>query len=691
MALTFRRLFGNYVSLIGAIIAGFSFLTNVFLLALDFLAPRHNPYVGILTYLVLPGVVLSGLGLIFLGAFVRYVRLRRGLQIVELPRLDLNDAQHRTLLAGTFVGAIALLGFSAIGGYQAYHFSDSVEFCGQACHAVMQPEFTAYQNSPHARVPCVECHIGPGAEWFVRAKISGAYQVYSVLFNKYSRPIPTPISNLRPAQETCEQCHWPAKFWGRQLATRIHFSSDKDNTRRAIQLLVKTGGGSVKGLSEGIHWHMNIANKTWYLATDERRQVIPWIRIQDPDGRITEFVSTEHKIAPEQLKQGEVRRMDCMDCHNRPSHKYLPPGRALDVSLLVGRISTELPFIKKVAVEAMVKPYATTPEAERGIETSIRDFYAKEYPQVGKTQEERLRSAIAEVVQVYRQNFFPEMKVNWQAYPDNIGHKEFPGCFRCHDGKHVSADGRVIRRDCATCHDFLDTKKSGDLTLVAATAAFAHPWKLGGRHAEIQCGACHDGGPAKPATCRECHKLPASGSPMTGMACKECHLKEQQRQPLANCKTCHGTPAGLHQAAMHSAAGCTACHVPHGWLPEPRKQCLACHADKAEHNPGAPCAQCHGFRAAAAGAKASATSGPPAITFPTDPGSLGPVTFQHARHLARGAKCGDCHPKLFKMQKGADKLNMNDMGEGKACGTCHNGQKAFSVMDGDRCTSCHKS
>jgi c(7)-type cytochrome triheme protein len=308
-----------------------------------------------------------------------------------------------------------------------------------------------------------------------------------------------------------------------------------------------------------------------------------------------------------------------------------------------------------------------------------------------KGQEEQLRAATAEVLQVYRQNFFPEMRVNWQAYPDNIGHKEFPGCFRCHDGKHVSADGRVIRRDCGTCHDFLEKQRSGDLVLVGATPAFGHPWKLGGKHAEIRCGACHDGGPAKPAICRECHKIPASGAPMTGMACKECHVKEQQRQPLTDCKSCHGTPAGLHKAAMHAAAGCTACHVPHAWSPEPRKQCLTCHTDKLEHNPGPPCAQCHTFRSVAASGKGSPASGPAAISFPADPGSPGPVTFIHTAHLARGAKCADCHPKLFKMQRGGVTLNMNDMAEGKACGTCHNGQKAFGVMDGDKCATCHKT
>ena len=684
---TIRRLFRNYVSLVGALIAGLSFVVNVFLLLVDFLAPRQNPYVGILTYMILPGITMAALGVAVAGALIRYSQLRRGLEVVELPQLDLNQPRHRYMLAVAFVVIIAFLGLSGVGGYQAYHFSDSVEFCGQACHTVMRPEFTAYQNSPHARVPCVECHIGPGAEWFVKAKISGAYQVYSVLFHKYSRPISTPIENLRPAQETCEQCHWPAKFWGEQLATRTHYASDKENTRREVDLLVKTGGGSGYGPSEGIHYHMNIASKIWYVATDDKRLVIPWVRHQGTTGEITEYASTDRPISPEELKQHEMRRMDCMDCHNRPSHRYLPPGRALDASFEAGRLPTDLPYLKKVAVEAMVQPYAATAEAEQKIEQYIRDFYAKEYPAVGKEQAEKLQGAIAEVKRVYGQNYFPEMRVSWQAYPDHIGHKEFPGCFRCHDGKHVSKDGRVISKDCSSCHEFLERQK-GNLLRAAATPAFAHPWKLDGKHAQILCGACHTGGPAKPPTCRGCHGLPASGVPMGSLQCKECHLKEQQLQPLVKCQACHASLGGLHKSAPHTDAGCTACHLPHGWSPEPRTQCLTCHADKAQHNAGPACADCHVFKEA--GAAGTAAGKPGAITFPADPNSPGPVTFDHAPHLAKGLKCADCHPQYFKMQRGGVKLGMEEMGKGKACGACHNGKKAFGVEDGDRCLSCHK-
>jgi c(7)-type cytochrome triheme protein len=669
MVITLRRLFRNYVSLIGGIVASMSFILNVFLLLLDVARPTQNPYVGIVTFMILPGVTLGGLGLVFGGAVLRFFQLRREAHVVELPRLDLNNTRHRLVLSGTFLAIIIFMTLSAVGGYESYHYTDSVAFCGQTCHTVMQPEHIAYKSSPHARVACVSCHIGPGAEWFVRAKISGAYQVYSVTFNKFSRPISTPIENLRPAQDVCEQCHWPAKFWGEQLAERVHFSSDEKNSRRQVSLLIKTGGGSVAGVSAGIHYHMNIQNTIWYAAADHRRQVIPWIRVQAPDGKITEYVSTEKPLTPEELKKAEIRRMDCVDCHNRPSHRYLPPGRALDPSLQEGRISVEIPFIKKVAVEAMVRTYATAEEADRGIEAYIRDFYQKQYPAVAQGQDTQIKSAIDEVRRVYHLNLFPEMKVSWQAYPDNIGHKEFPGCFRCHDGKHVSADGKVIDRKCDSCHEFLERRAGGAFVRTEATPAFAHPWKLGGKHAEVLCAACHTGGPMKPTTCRGCHGIAESGVPMAGMQCKECHRKEQVVKPLARCSTCH---------------------APHAWSIEGRDRCLTCHGDRAQHNPGPPCAQCHDFRPAATAGKPAAPSGPPAIVFPADANSPGKVSFEHAKHLAKGAKCADCHPKLFAMKKGGTKLAMDSMGEGRTCGACHDGKKAFGVMDGEKCLTCHK-
>ena len=676
-----RHLFLNYVSLVGGIAIGIGFITDLFLIIVDLLVPSHNPYVGILTYMLVPAGIALGFGLALAGAAIRYVQIRRGREFLVLPHLDLNTPRHRFILGASFTILILFLGLSAVAAYRAYHFTDSVTFCGQACHTVMNPEFTAYQQSPHARVACASCHIGPGAEWFVRSKLSGTYQIYSVFFNKYPRPIPTPIHNLRPAQQTCEQCHWPAKFWGEQLSTQVHFSSDERNTRREVNLLMKTGGAGLGG--QGIHWHMNISNKIWYIATDERRQVIPWVRAEDSKGRVKEYMSTDHPLTDEQRKRSQMRLMDCVDCHNRPSHRYLPPSRAVDLSLEAKRIPIDLPFIKKVAVEAMVRPYANATEADAGIERHIRAFYEREYPAVAKAYQQRVRMAIEEVQRVYRHNFFPEMRVNWEAYPDNLGHREFPGCFRCHDGKHVNGDGQPLSRRCNVCHDFLQTSKTG-FQRVEATPAFAHPWQLAGKHATIMCSSCHTGGPAKPATCRGCHKLPESGTPMASLQCSQCHQKDQQVQPVANCLSCHGDRGALHKAATHSAAGCTTCHVPHTWAPFARETCLTCHADKAQHHQGPACTQCHAFRTQ------GTVAAPPAITFASAKDAPGPVTFTHASHLARGAKCTDCHPSLFKMQKGGISLTMEEMAGGKACGACHNGKKAFEVMDGEKCTTCHK-
>ena len=250
--------------------------------------------------------------------------------IHSLPRwpvIDLNDPRYRNATI-IFTGAALLLLFlSVFGSFQAYEATESVAFCGLTCHSVMAPEHTTYQNSPHARVRCVDCHVGPGADWYVKSKLSGSYQVYSVLFHKYPQPIPAPIHSLRPAQETCERCHWPEQFFGGKEKTNVHFLPDEKNTRWTVKLLVKIGGGNpTTGQTEGIHWHMNIGSKVEYIATDAARQQIPWVQMTDlTTGKVTEYMSTSSPLTKEEIAAAEHRRMDCMDCHNRPSHKFRSP------------------------------------------------------------------------------------------------------------------------------------------------------------------------------------------------------------------------------------------------------------------------------------------------------------------------------------------------------------------------------
>jgi hypothetical protein len=319
----------------------------------------------------------------------------------------------------------------------------------------MSPEFTAYQNSPHSHVGCAGCHIGAGASWFVKAKISGVGQVFAVALNNYPRPIPSPVSNLRPARETCEQCHWPQRFSGDLFSVRTSYASDEKNEASYTVLLLKVGGNTWRG-GVGIHGaHLDPKTQILYTSTDGKRQTIPQVTYTAPDGKVTVFNANDVKVTPEELARGEKRVMDCMDCHNRPAHSFQLPERAVDRGLSEGRISPNLPFIKKEAVEVLKRDYPSHDAAVREIATSLQGFYRSTYPQVAESRSADVKNAIEAVKAIYLQNVFPEMKVSWGLYPSNVGHMDSPGCFRCHDGNHVSSDGRAIPNDCATCHDVL--------------------------------------------------------------------------------------------------------------------------------------------------------------------------------------------------------------------------------------------
>ncbi len=378
---------------------------------------------------------------------------------------------------------------TAVLSYHTYHYSESVQFCGQACHTVMKPELITYQHGSHARVACVECHIGSGAEWFVKAKISGTYQVYAVAFNKYPKPVPTPIKNLRPAQETCEQCHWPKKFVGNLDRTYNYYLGDETNTPYSIRLTMKVGGGDpTHGPVGGIHWHMNVGNKVQYYATDPARQKIPWVRTVDAQGVVTEFRIPGFTNA---IPENEVRTVDCMDCHNRPAHKYMSPDRAVNLAMsLEGQIDRGLPWIKTNAVFALTQSYTNETQAAQNIATILAERYpVDKFP----SKQTSVKRAIDVVQGIYRDNFFPEMKAQWDKYPDNIGHMIWPGCFRCHDEKHKTADGKrtIKASDCNTCHTILAQGKDEELNLLSPGGQkFKHP----GDEVDGACNDCHTGG-----------------------------------------------------------------------------------------------------------------------------------------------------------------------------------------------------
>jgi nitrate/TMAO reductase-like tetraheme cytochrome c subunit len=462
-----------------------SIFAVVLLFFLDMLAFASNPYVGILTFLVAPAFFFAGLMIFLFGAWRWRRKLAKSGAAAGPLRIniDLSRPHDRRLLTYFIPASAGFLLITAMGSYHTYHFTESVQFCGEACHTVMKPELTTYLHSPHARVACAECHIGKGAAWYVRSKLSGTYQVYATLADKYPRPIPTPVKNLRPAQETCEECHWPQKFVGNLEHTYYSFLSDETNTPFTVRMLLNVGGGDpTHGPVGGIHWHMNVGNKIEYLASDGARQKIPYVRVTElSQGVVTEFRSPRFTNA---VDEASLRRMDCMDCHNRPAHRYQTPNNAVSLAMALGKIDRGLPSVKSNAVYVLTQSYTNEAQALQNIATTL----SQRYP-----NDPRIRPAIDAVQLIYKDNFFPDMKASWKVYPDNIGHKDWPGCFRCHDGLHKTADGKgsIKANDCNSCHTILAQGSGAELDqLTPKGQKFKHP----GDEVEGGCNDCHKGG-----------------------------------------------------------------------------------------------------------------------------------------------------------------------------------------------------
>jgi hypothetical protein len=462
----------NPLSLAGAVLTTSAALTMVGFWALEVMhgGPIH-PYAGIVLFLVLPGVFLGGLLLIPIGLWWRRRRLRAQHALpTEYPRIDLNRAGLRR--AALLVASATVLNVTILGAatYRGVEYMDSNQFCGLTCHKVMAPEYAAFVDSPHSRVGCVQCHIGPGASWFVRSKLSGLRQVYAVTAGTYSRPIPSPVRELRPARETCEQCHWPMKFHGDKLVVKTKYADDEANTPSKTVLMLRIGGHGAQGAA-GIHGrHLDASERIQYLATDEKRQVIPRVRYRDDDGRVVEYVSEGEVATASEGTAGEWRAMDCMDCHNRPSHAFDLPERAVDRALAEGGISVSLPFVRREAVRLLRADYPDRDAAARAIADGLRAFYREQHPAVLRERPREVDDSAEAVRDIYLRNVFPQMKVTWGTYLNNVGHEDFPGCFRCHDDQHRAPDGRVITQDCDACHAVLameekDPKVLGDLGL----------------------------------------------------------------------------------------------------------------------------------------------------------------------------------------------------------------------------------
>lgn len=484
----------NPITLLGTGISALSFGLIIFLTLLEFFATSTKPYMGIITFIILPAVLLLGIVLIVFGLIREHNRIRKGLSRKQrFLVIDFNDPRQRRMAITFTVSVIVLLFFSTFGSFKAYEYTETDEFCGTLCHVVMNPEYTAYLSSPHSRVGCVTCHIGSGATWFVRAKISGSYQVYSVLFNKFSRPIPTPVKELRPAEGTCEHCHSPEHFFSEIRYEADYYLYDEKNTKSSLSMLLKIGGGNSElGKAEGIHWHMNVANKMEYIYTDSIRSEIPWVKVTHHDSTVTIYRDVESDFDENIYDPENLRTMDCIDCHNRPSHIYKPADKSVNLSLSLGRIDETLPYIKSVAVDALEYKYSTKEVGLDSIGTAITDFYQTTYPEVYNQKKQKIEAAIEEIRKIYDRNYFPSMNVSWREFPNHLSHLYDKGCFRCHDGNHVNDKGEKIRRDCNLCHTIISqTTSDGKELLSLSGVDFIHPEDLGMDVQDLICVECH--------------------------------------------------------------------------------------------------------------------------------------------------------------------------------------------------------
>lgn len=487
----------NWITIIGGILAAIAFSLIIILFLLSSVFKLDNTNLGLFIYIILPGFFVLGLLLIPIGILRERRRMRKSGngENKRLPMIDLNNPSHRSAFIFFAVSTVIILILSTLGSFKAYHITESVEFCGKLCHKVMEPEHTAYQNSPHANLLCVECHVGAGASWYVKSKLSGLHQIYAVLADDYDRPIQTPLHDLRPARETCERCHWPQKFYSRSLVTNKYFLADSLNSEWDILLQMKTGPEySAMGLKEGIHWHINPAVSIDYISENDKRENIIYVRYKNLNtGETIIYNNAENAITDSIVKSAEMRTMDCIDCHNRPSHKYKSPTVYFDQAMIAGRISRQIPFIKKTSMEILRETFTDKDSALMRISEGIGGFYRATYPDYYKVNNQKIDSAVTSIKESFSLNAFPRMKVSYDVYPDHIGHLETNGCFRCHNDQFVSQNGRKITRDCNLCHTIVEQGNSGamEYSNIRESLQFRHPVDVGTAWAEANCSECH--------------------------------------------------------------------------------------------------------------------------------------------------------------------------------------------------------
>lgn len=491
----------NWMSGIGAALVAVGLGTLAFQIGVAWIVGAGSGYAGLA---LLPAAGLLGLGaaLILTGWLRERRRQKRGRHssfyetwVVDPWSLVRDRGLWFVPLlvaAGTF--ALFAAGAGTVG---LVELSSSNAFCTEACHSVMGPEAVAYADTAHSRIPCVQCHVGTGPEGFLAAKLGGLRQLHALATGTVSRPIPTPIHGGRIDRELCERCHAAERDIGVETRAGTYFLSGEDVDRVRLAMVVKVGGGPT-GLvpGEGVHYHMQIAHRVEYIARDPQRQEVAWVHVTDRDGARREYQLDSNPLSDDERASLPVRAMECLDCHSRPAHRFPSATETVNRALEARLLPRDLPSIKEIAVQALDGEYESTPDALVGIEEHLRGFYEEEYPELVGSRSDAVEASIETLHAFYRRTIFPEMKADWRAHPDNSGHLDSPGCFRCHNDEMLDAEGESVPWDCSTCHAILaqDGESVGMTGDLETGQPFVHP-EDGSTFDEFSlCSDCHTGG-----------------------------------------------------------------------------------------------------------------------------------------------------------------------------------------------------
>ena len=489
------RIFSNMLSVIGVFIVSFNLGLIIFLSIVNAMSGGTHPYADLIIWITLPAIALIGVALIIIG-----IRQQRKKEMAgapaesRFPIIDFNNPEHQKKGLVLLTVLLLLSMLYAFSGYKFYEFSESTTFCG-SCHSVMGPETRSNHYSVHAKLSCTACHVGPGAKYYFIAHLRGAKEGLSLLLGRYPKPIHTPIKDLRPSQDICENCHGPKYQINQRMEGRTYYMSEKGNSLKKINLLLKMGKAETTMTKPPkMHWHTSTTEEIVYSTHDPKRIDIPWIRVKRLDGKMRIYRNTESKVSDEDLAKAGTRRMDCMDCHNRSGHPTNPPALILNAMLSAGLIDPGLPEIKHLGVQMLEATYASLDDAHKGIDKQVKEFYRKSYPAVAKEKQAAIESASTALQGAYDRNYDAYMKVSWRHYGNNQGHMYAQGCFRCHDGKHKSDDGTVLSKDCSLCHLLIERISGQDNVSEKAelrVMKYPHPVDIGDSWKQMMCIKCH--------------------------------------------------------------------------------------------------------------------------------------------------------------------------------------------------------